>query len=97
VSNSGSRNLSQKLETFSKCAENDYLCSLIKLLLEVENCVGIGKSNFMQIHFQFFCSILFCFLGVLGRGGGGRFCLEENFFPFKGFFWVVWEGGGGRV
>ena len=85
MSNSGSRNLSQKLETFSKCAENDYLCSLIKLLLEVENCVGIGKSNFMQIHFQFFCSILFCFLGVLGRGGG-EFDLGAQFIPLKCVF-----------
>ena len=68
-SDSGGRNLSQNLATFSGCSENDYLCSLIKLLLEVENCVGISKSNFMQIHFQVFCSILNCFVGVFGGGG----------------------------
>jgi len=50
MSDSGSGNLWQKLETFSGCTENDYICLVIKLLLDVENCVGI-KKNFMQIHF----------------------------------------------
>jgi hypothetical protein len=43
MSDSGGRNLSQKLETFSGCTENDYLCLVMKLLLEVENYVGIKK------------------------------------------------------
>lgn len=62
MSDSGDRNLSQKLEMFSGCAENDYLCLVIKLLLEVENFVGIRKSNFMQIHFQVCVAFYVAFL-----------------------------------
>jgi len=62
MSESGGRNFSQKLETFTGCTENDYLCLVIKLLLEVENCVGIIEVKFYANPFSSLCSIL-CFWG----------------------------------
>jgi hypothetical protein len=68
MSDSDGRNLSQKLETFSGYTENYYLCLLIKLLLKVQNCVGIRKSNFMQIHFQVFVAFYVIFFVSVGGG-----------------------------
>jgi hypothetical protein len=86
MSDSGGRNLSQKFETFSGYTENDYLCLLIKLLLKVQNCVGIRKSNFMQIHFQVFVA----FYVVFFLGGGeclrGEFDLRALFIRLKCVF-----------